>query len=144
MKIYHLFILIIFFGDLDEKVISKYLLVELDQGIQAGKIFTNLNDSVFQLYLVLKTWYFSINLYKWLFQTFPRSGRLILIVKEKYAETFVSIHCDYGTIQNRKMACATKKADAMEQWYNVVWIPFHVTIASDIWSYIVKKFNTLL
>ena len=49
MKIYHLLSLIIFFGDLDEKVISKYLLVELDQGIQAGKIFTNLNDSVLQL-----------------------------------------------------------------------------------------------
>ena len=49
MKLYCLFILIIFFGYLDEKVISKYLLVELDQGIQAGKIFTNLNDSVLQL-----------------------------------------------------------------------------------------------
>ena len=62
MKLYCLFILIIFFGYLDEKVISKYLLVELDQGIQAGKIFTNLNDSVLQLkaflHLVLKTWYF--------------------------------------------------------------------------------------
>ena len=58
MKLYCLFILIIFFGYLDEKVISKYLLVELDQGIQAGKIFTNLNDSVLQLNLVLKTWYF--------------------------------------------------------------------------------------
>ena len=45
MKIYHLFILIIFFGNLDEKNFSKYLVVELDQGIQAGKIFTKLNDS---------------------------------------------------------------------------------------------------